>query len=126
MHVIWRRPDGFHNSHPNDYILQTVAKNSNLWLHKKDRDFYPFRISGGWQDEDATKELNQLVNLLRGSYADWLKWFKVCYFESPKDNFNDYIKDRTLWLESLLDCLSGDKWEIQITYNQWESKKWFT
>jgi hypothetical protein len=114
MHVIWRRPDGFHNARPCDYVLQLVAKNSYLWLHKVDKDYYPFRVSGGWQDESATKELNRLVNLLSEHYDSWLKWFELSFCESSYNSFDDYINNHNKWLDELLCNLRGDKWEAQI------------
>ena len=64
MKVIWKRPDGFLKSIPSDFMVLEMPSQSKLWLHRSDQDNFPFRISGGWQDEESTSKLNQMVNLL--------------------------------------------------------------
>ena len=74
MKVIWKRPDGFLGSDPSDFSVFEMASKSKLWLHKKDHENFPFRISGGWQDEESTRKLNVLVNLLSQNEESWKKW----------------------------------------------------
>ncbi|MEZ4741934.1 MAG: hypothetical protein R3B45_05725 [Bdellovibrionota bacterium] len=50
MHVVWKRPDGYHGASPSDYRVVEINESSNLWLHKRDTDWFPFRVSGGWKD----------------------------------------------------------------------------
>jgi elongation factor P hydroxylase len=63
MFVVWKRPDGYHDATPSDFQIVEAGANARIWLHKSDREWYPFRISGGWQESDATRRLNGLVNL---------------------------------------------------------------
>ena len=51
MNVIWKRPDGFHNASPSDYVTVDITSNAKIWLHKRDQENFPFRVSGDWQEE---------------------------------------------------------------------------
>ena len=114
MNIVWKRPDGFHGASPEDYEVIQVANNSKIWLHKKDDENFPFRISGGWQDEDATKDLNQLVNLLNKDKNQWLEHFKGKFFDSKIENSHKYLVEVENWIESLRKNLKGDQWETTI------------
>ena len=35
MHLIWKRPDGFHKSTPDDFTVLDIDSSSRIWLHKK-------------------------------------------------------------------------------------------
>ena len=45
MHIIWKRPDGFQNSIPDDFERVQLSNGSQLWLHKTEKDWYPFHAS---------------------------------------------------------------------------------
>ncbi len=114
MNVIWKRPDGFHDATPEDYIVVEVADKSRLWLHKKDKENFPFRVSGGWQDEDSTRKLNNLVNLLTESDITWKSFLKKGFHDSSQDKFSAYLEELKLWLTELEDKFKGDAWEVDI------------
>ena len=114
MKVIWKRPDGFHGASPSDYEVVQVANNSKIWLHKQDNLNFPFRVSGGWQDEDATKKLNQLVNLLNKGKEVWLEHLIGGFFNSKSESAEKYIEKLAMWLGDLRNSLKGDQWETTI------------
>ncbi len=114
MKVIWKRPDGFHGAKPSDYYVVQVANNANIWLHRSDRDNFPFRISGGWQDEEATCKLNRLVNLLGRTQAEWLEYLRQDFHHSRAESAEAYSQALNAWLTSLQSNLKGDHWEIII------------
>lgn len=114
MNVIWKRPDGFHGASPSDYVVVQVATNSKIWLHKTDNCNFPFRISGGWQDEDATEKLNNLVNLLNKKQEDWIQHLLDCFSNSQAENGKNYIESQEKWLGELKENLKGDQWETTI------------
>ena len=114
MKVIWKRPDGFHDASPDDYTTIEIASKSRLWLHKQDSENYPFRISGGWQDESASRKLNRLVNLLNKPAEEWEHLLEEDYFDSKSENVAEYFKKIYCWLQDLLANLKGDTWECDI------------
>lgn len=114
MKVIWKRPDGFLGASPLDYTVVEVANNSRIWLHKQDNVNFPFRVSGGWQDEDATKKLNGLVNLIDKSNTDLLEHLLNDYYESNAEDGAKYIAELGSWLDELKVNLKGDHWETAI------------
>jgi len=114
MNVIWKRPDGFHGSSPEDYTVVQVANNAKIWLHKKDRINFPFRVSGGWQDEDATKKLNSLVNLINRPSVEWNRHLLDEFYESQVEGGEKFLQDLTSWLGDLRQNLKGDHWETAI------------
>ncbi len=114
MHLIWKRPDGFLDSHPDDYTVIEIASKSKLWLHKRDRENYPFRVSGGWQDEGATVRLNSFVNLLPQNNSSWEKLLKSEYGNSEFEEPEIFFKELFKWLDLLSDNSKGDTWEIEI------------
>ena len=50
MHLVWKRPDGYHGATPSDFNEADLGENVRLWLHKSDKDQYPFQIAGGWEE----------------------------------------------------------------------------
>lgn len=115
MNVIWKRPDGFHGSHPSDYVVIELQTNSSrIWLHKKDKSNFPFRVSGGWQEESATRRLNELVNLLNSPNEEWVRYLKTQLHDSKFEDGQTFISDLELWLQQLKPFLKGDKWEIAV------------
>jgi hypothetical protein len=114
MHVVWRRPDGFHGASPSDFKVLEIAGQSRMWLHKTDTDWFPFRISGGWQDDDATKRLNHMTNLLDQPEAPWLSYMITTFHHSRHDDAKKFWEETTAWLKELKDNLKGDKWEVEI------------
>lgn len=114
MKVIWKRPDGFHDASPSDYLTIEIASKAKLWLHKKDEENFPFRISGGWQDEETTKKLNRLVNLLNKSSEKWDEWLRLDFSHSKLDNYHLYLESLAKWLNNIKGDLKGDTWEVEI------------
>jgi hypothetical protein len=113
MHVVWKRPDGFHGAEPTDYVSISVG-NTKLWLHKGDPNWYPFRIAGGWQESEATKRLNNLVNRLNADDEAWVTYLVKAFEDSMVDSSERYYKDLELWLTDLQGHLKGDTWEVEI------------
>ncbi|SMF54919.1 hypothetical protein [Pseudobacteriovorax antillogorgiicola] len=114
MHLVWKRPDGFHEALPSDYEVVDLGNNFKLWLHKKDKDQYPFRIAGGWEEKEGTVRLNNLVNLLASNRDAWLAHLKHTYDHTMKSDKGKYIDDLLSWLNELKDCPKGDTWETEI------------
>ena len=111
MFVVWKRPDGFHGATPTDFYVVELGGHT-LWLHKKDTDHYPFRISGGWREADQTKRLNNLVNLLGSGDDAWLDYLVSVYENSMGDEASPFFEETISWLNGLKDNLKGDNWEV--------------
>lgn len=111
MFVIWKRPDGFHGAKPEDFKVVELSNNSRLWLHKTEKKWYPFQVSGGWQDEDQTTRLNGLANLIGTPSANWTEYLVNDFHASLRDNPIDYYEDLESWLFHISRNLKGDKWE---------------
>lgn len=114
MHLIWKRPDGFHGASPTDFRVVDLGGRSRLWLHKVDRDQYPFRISGGWEEKDATVRLNNLINLLEDDDKTWLAYLNRALDHSIKEDRKVFIDDLLSWLTELQQHVKGDTWETEI------------
>ncbi len=114
MHVIWKRPDGYHDASPSDFSTCDLGGNIRLWLHHKDHDQYPFRIAGGWEEKEGTIRLNRLINLLPASDERWLEHLQHTYDHSMKDDRKTYINDLIGWLRELSQHVKGDTWEVEI------------
>jgi hypothetical protein len=115
MHVIWKRPDGYHGASPSDYkAVQLKNHSSRIWLHKTEHHWFPFRVSGGWQDENLTKRLNLMVNLLDKENEIWNKSLSEIFDHSSAKDENAFIEETVQWLSELKGALKGDKWEIEI------------
>ncbi len=115
MHVIWKRPDGYHGASPTDYkAVQLKNHSSKIWLHKKDEQWFPFRISGGWQDEDLTKRLNKMVNLLDAPRQNWLEKLIEIFGHSQANDGQVFLDETTKWMSELKANLKGDTWEVEI------------
>ncbi len=114
MHLIWKRPDGFHGASPSDFSVLELGGHSRLWLHKTDRDQYPFRIAGGWEENDGTVLLNNLVNLLPFGQPDWLDFLNRSFDHSMKDDRKAFVSEISDWLQDLKSHVKGDTWETEI------------
>lgn len=114
MHVIWRRPDGFHNACPADYYPVQLDDQSRLWLHKTDKDSYPFRISGGWEAKEQTKRLNNFANLLPQDNEKWVTYLRDQFNHSMNEKPAGFFDEIVAWLDTLPDHLKGDTWEVEI------------
>lgn len=114
MHLIWKRPDGFHGASPTDFLVLELGGHSRLWLHKSDKDQYPFRIAGGWEEKDSSVLLNNLVNLLPYKEQDWLTYLHRALDNSMKDDPKAYIDELVVWLNDLKSHAKGDTWETEI------------
>ncbi len=120
MNVVWKRPDGFHEASPQDFTIIEIANQAKIWLHKSDQDNYPFRVSGGWKDENATIKLNRLVNLLGKDGRNWLAFLSHDFNNSKAENLETYCSQLILWLEELSTNLKGDTWETDIMHQTFE------
>jgi hypothetical protein len=114
MHLIWKRPDGFHGASPQDFSVLELGGHSRLWLHNVDKDQYPFRIAGGWEENEGTVLLNNLVNLLPKGDQEWLDYLNRAYDHSMKDDRKAFVDEMTVWLRDLTSCVKGDTWETEI------------
>lgn len=114
MHLTWKRPDGFHGAQPTDYFCVDLDGRSRLWLHKSDKDQYPFRLSGGWEEKDHSVKLNNLINLLPEPDAKWLEHLKTAFHHSMHSEPSEYYQETHSWLKELKNFLKGDTWETDI------------
>ncbi|MFK7872729.1 MAG: hypothetical protein AB8C84_06090 [Oligoflexales bacterium] len=112
--IIWKRPDGFHGASPEDYRTFELNNGTKLWLHRSDKENYPFRIAGGWQDEVSSKRINTLLNLLGAEKSDWKNTLNSDYQQSGLEHFSEYIESTLKWIDSLQQKLKGDTWEQDI------------
>jgi hypothetical protein len=123
MNVVWKRPDGFHSAHPSDYQVISIANKAKIWLHKKDKENYPFRVSSDWQGESQTKDLNNLVNLLAEDYKSWCLWFKEKIDSCKSDRVVEIIQKTAVWLDDMKSHSKGDSWEVDIIHSCLEEIK---
>ena len=114
MHVVWKRPDGHLDSSPSDYRVVSVGSNCKIWLHLTEQKWFPFRISGGWQDEDASQKLNGFINLLDASDEDFNKHSVNVFNYSESDDGSKFFDETKEWLADLKNNLKGDTWEMEI------------
>jgi len=114
MNVVWKRPDGFMDAVPDDYEVVKLGSHSNLWLHKKDKDRFPLRVSGGWEEDSATCKLNNLVNLLNNPNEKWVSHLLQVYDNSMKDDSDVFLTELKNWVDDLKKYLKGDEWEVDI------------
>lgn len=114
MFVVWRRPDGFHGASPGDFVAMQFGGGSRIWLHRAEKDWYPFRVSGGWQDDEHTKRLNRFANLLGAPGDLWVDHLVRSYGNSMGDEPVTFLRDLETWLAELRGVLKGDKWEVEI------------
>ena len=114
MHVIWKRPDGYLGASPEDFLVVELDGHSRIWLHKRDKEQYPFRVSGGWEEDDASRRLNHLVNLLALDPAGQVEDLKGHYSDSMEDDPARYLDETRKWLKGLISKVSGDNWEMVI------------
>lgn len=116
MKVVWKRPDGYHGASPDDYAVVELSAATKLWLHKKDRENFPFRVSGGWQDEAASRKLNRMINLLTGNSADWIAFLSEVFDNERTENTELFLSHQLEWLDTLDKNLKGDNWEVEIMH----------
>ena len=117
MHVIWKRPDGYLSASPQDFRVVEVGNSGRLWLHKTDREWFPFQVSGGWQDSESTQRLNQLVNLFGTDESEGLQSVKKLLDHSRAEDLKSFLEQEMIWVATLESCLKGDTWEIEILAN---------
>jgi len=114
FNVIWKRPDGFHGADPSDFKVVTLGNHLKLWVHCRDDVNFPFRISGGWQEEVATARLNKLVNLLGKQDEVWKAAVVKILDDTMGDNLSMHVAELIEWIEELRSHLKGDTWEVEI------------
>lgn len=114
MHVVWKRPDGLYGADPSDFYIVDIGNHSKIWLHRRDHANFPFRISGGWQESEATSRLNNLVNLLNKSDDEWLECLTKIFNDHMQDDPTKFINELSRWVDDLKLHLKGDTWELEI------------
>lgn len=114
MHVVWKRPDGLYGADPSDFSVVNIGNHSRIWLHRRDHANFPFRISGGWQEEEATIRLNNLVNLLDKPDKEWLDCLMKIFNDHMQDDSSKFINELCRWIDDLRLHLKGDTWELEI------------
>jgi hypothetical protein len=114
MHVIWKRPDGFHGADPTDYVVVNVGSRAKIWLHRRDNRNFPFRIAGDWKAAEASERLNLLVNLLGKPDSDWTETLLKLFNDTLGDDPARFVDDLGKWLLDLRSHLKGDTWELDI------------
>lgn len=114
MHLIWKRPDGFHGASPADFTTIDLGQETRLWVHKTDKDQYPFKISGSWEENEATVRLNNLVNLVPEPKKKWVDHLINLFSHTMKDNSQEFFNDLMEWLNELQQNIKGDSWEVEI------------
>lgn len=114
MKVVWKRPDGFHGASPSDYHVIELDGHSKIWLHRTNHEWFPFRVSGDWGEEETTRRLNRLVNLIGTQPNNWVKYIEDSFGNSKADNVGVFISDISNWIDHLKANLKGDTWEIDI------------
>ena len=114
MHVVWKRPDGFHGSSPDDFHVVEIGQQARIWLHRTDKENFPLRISGDWKEDESTRRLNLLVNMISRSNADWVQHLVKSFHNSMSDDANAFIDELGQWILKLQDHLKGDTWEVEI------------
>lgn len=114
MHVVWKRPDGLYGADPSDFVVVKIGNHSKIWLHKRDHSNFPFRIAGGWQEEEASIRLNNLVNLLDKPDSEWLNSLNKIFNDHMQDDASKFINELGRWVEDLRLHLKGDTWELEI------------
>ncbi len=115
MHVIWKRPDGFHNAVPEDFRRAGLSNGAQLWLHRSETDWYPFQISGDWTGQEQTKRLNKLVNLLDAPDAAWRHFLEHYYDDEMGENsVGSAVQSIGTWIDELKEHIRGNTWETEI------------
>ena len=117
MHVIWKRPDGYLSASPQDFRVVEVGNSGRLWLHRTDRERFPFQVSGGWQDAESTQRLNQLVNLFGIDDKEGFIILNKLLDHSRLEDLKTFVEDEIKWITTLKPCLKGDTWEVEILAN---------
>lgn len=115
MHIIWKRPDGFQNAQPSDFRRVELSNGAQLWLHLKERDWYPFQVSGDWSGQEDTKRLNRLVNVLGAEGLPWEEFLNRITPHTQEPLSLEALAQKNIqWIQSLKASLRGDTWEVEI------------
>lgn len=118
MHLIWKRPDGFQNALPEDFRRVALSNGAQLWLHRYERDWYPFQVSGDWSGQLDTKHLNQLVNMIDASSAAWKSFLEHSLDDEIGNRANSTLssiaKEKLEWLQTFSITIKGNTWEVEI------------
>ena len=114
MNVIWKRPDGYHGAQPTDFRVMPIGENYSLWLHRSNKQTFPFRVSGGWEEEEQTRRLNGLVNMLDASEKDWNQFLDAEFDKTMHETRAAFFADLKNWLGKLKSEFKGGSWEMEI------------
>src|SRR5690606_13787501 len=99
---------------PSDFTVVELGTQSRLWLHRTDHSWFPFRISGGWQESEATQRLNNLVNLLGRPDPEWTACLSRLFNDTMADDADKFLSEMRAWTDELKAHLKGDTWEVEI------------
>lgn len=116
MHIIWKRPDGFQSAQPSDFYKVPLSNGAQLWLHNREKDWYPFQVSGDWEGQNETQRLNRLVNMLGNDQKEW-KSFLEKFHDDDLTQVGDVrsaVGALTVWIEKLKSSIKGHTWELEI------------
>lgn len=114
MRVIWKRPDGNLDASPADFKVLELDGHSKIWLHKTDKEHYPFQVSSGWNGQEDTTRLNNMVNLIPESDEQWLAYLNRLFSHMMKDDPKEFAEYLAEWIDELSNSLKGDTWEMEI------------
>lgn len=118
MHVIWKRPDGFQNALPEDFRRVALSNGAQLWLHRHEKEWYPFQVSGDWSGQSDTKRLNQLINMIDASCEAWKSFFERALDNEINDGMSSSLaaiaQENLDWLKAFEKTIKGTTWEIEI------------
>jgi hypothetical protein len=118
MQVIWKRPDGFQNASPEDFVRVELSNGAHLWLHRHERDWYPFQVSGDWSGQTDTKRLNRLVNMIEADTSSWELFLEHAFDDSLEVQKNlsliTIAQENLEWLKTFEKSIKGHTWEVEI------------
>jgi hypothetical protein len=113
MRVIWRRPDGYHEAHPTDYRVAQIG-DCRVWLHKRESEEFPFKVSGDWGAQDQTRGLNYLINRVEESAENFAISLEKTFDHATEADPKKFIVGKLSWVEGLRSNLKGDTWEVEV------------
>lgn len=114
MHIIWKRPDGFQNSLPDDFERVQLSNGAQLWLHKTEKDWFPFQVSGDWAGQTETQQLNKLINSIGLSDEAWNQI--VADLNDGTESQAEYASKLVQWIDGLMPAAKGQTWELEIVH----------
>jgi hypothetical protein len=115
MHIIWKRPDGFQNAQPEDFRRVALSNGAHLWIHRLEKDWYPFQVNGDWEGQQQTARLNRLINLLGSDQQDWRNFLEHCNDDDLKEESLPAAAAHLMaWVDEIKTAVKGETWEVHI------------